>query len=411
MRVEIRPSVIGGHIRAPQSKSIAIRLILSSLAGNIVMEGLERSGDVDAALSAVERLGVVKRGNTLSPGKVPQDAGTIDFGGSGTTLRMALPLLSLLGTEAVLDGDATLRRRPIGVLVEWLNRNGMDISSDRLPMRIRGRIDTDCVEISGSESSQYISGFILGLHLRGGGRIRLIPPVVSRSYIQMTCAVLSSIGATTAIDGDTISVDPATGKLEFHGSVPGDFLLSSFYAIAAAITGGSLSISGLSRPEWSSGDARIVDLLAGTGSGSRLQDGTWSVEAGEQILPFTEDVSDSPDMSVSLSALASFSSGTSIITGIEGLRTKESDRMASITGTLSAFGVGSRGNGRLEIDGCRNPVRGTVKSWKDHRITMLGTLLALRPGGTVEGAEDVDKSNPRFFSDLAELGGRIIHEH
>ena len=407
MQALIEPSIISGAVDSPQSKSIAIRLLFSSLLGKMRLENLEFSEDVEAAARALSSLGVLKHETGWEAGKLHAGPISVNLGGSGTTLRMLIPVLAYLGIEANLDGDETLRRRPLGVLADWLSSNGMKISGDRLPLKIQGRLKTDRVEISGAESSQYISGFIFGLLLSGGGKILLVPPVRSRSYIQMTCDVLNSIGAKIRFQENTIEIQPQETPLTYVGEVPGDFLLSSFYALGAILTGGNVIINNLSKREWSKGDSRIVKLLEETGSVSRFDGSKWVVEGGKQIKPFTEDVDDSPDMAVSLAALASASEGVSTISGVELLRTKESDRLESITKTLLSFDVVSRTNNGLIIEGRKTLHRGKVENWNDHRITMLGTVLSLRSGGVVDGTQSVSKSNPRFFDDLRKLGGLI----
>lgn len=400
MRARITPSVIRGTVKAPQSKSIAIRLIFAGLLGDIRLEGLEASGDVVSAQNAISR---VK--DAIASGK--SDCGMLDVGGSGTALRMLLPILSFLGLECEIHGDATLGRRPIGVLKGWMESNGAHLSSDHLPLRMWGKADPGTVEISGAESSQYISGMIYALLLSGGGRIKLIPPVRSSSYIVMTCSILNSLGCHVKYSGLEIDVVGDGAVPTYHGAVPGDFLLSSFYAAASVLTGGQTNITGLSQPDWSKGDSRIVGIMNSMGAGSRMEGDTWHVSAEGALKPFDEDVEDSPDMAVTLAALAAAAEGQSRIRGIQLLATKESDRIMSIRKTIESFGLKVSTNGKMNIVNQGNLHAGVVKDWKDHRIAMLGTSLALHTGGVVHGAESVSKSNPRFFDDIAILGGKL----
>lgn len=410
MRAIIHPSRISGTVRAPQSKSIAIRLLLSSLLGRVKLEDLELSEDVNAAIRTLEKLGVRRDENEWAAGKFPVDIGKLDAGGSGTVLRMIIPILACLGISAEIDGDETLRKRPLKMLRNWLISNGVEVSDDHLPIRIKGRINTAEIRISGAESSQYISGFIFGLLLTGGGRISLIPPVRSQSYIWMTCDILNSIGCRIEFADDTITVHKLEKPLSYEGKVGGDFLLSSFYALAAVLTGGEVSIENMAAREWSSEDYRITSIIAATGQRSSVSNSTWKVASAGVISSFSENVVDSPDMAVSLAALAAGSTGISTISGIELLSIKESDRVSSISETLTSFGCDVETNDGLKI---RGPIRlqhGETSAWNDHRITMLGTVLSLVSGGTIEGVEAINKSNPRFFEDLIELGGDIALE-
>ncbi len=400
MDAMVSPSAIRGRIEAPQSKSIAIRLLFAGLLGDVSLEGLQPSDDVSSAVNAIGRLKEAVRSHHHS-------LGILDLKGSGTTLRMLLPVLAFLGIESEIHGDQTLEQRPLGIIKSWMGENGAHLSSDHLPLRISGRIATDVVEISGSESSQYISGTIYGLLLTGGGKIRLIPPIRSRAYIEMTCSVLNSIGCSIRYRGMEIDVEPMDQEARFHGAVPGDFLLSSFYAIASLLTGGEMEISGLVNPQWSSGDSRIVDIIRSCGAASSINDGTWKISVNGDLSPFKEDVEDSPDMAVSLAALSAGALGESRILGTHLLGIKESNRNLSISNTLGAFGIEVTTDNEIVIHNTGSYHEGVVSDWKDHRIAMLGTALALRSGGLVHGAEAVSKSNPRFFDGLARLGGRF----
>ncbi len=405
MKAVFKPSRLSGTVKAPQSKSIAIRLLFSSLLGNISLNGLEHSDDVEAAIRVMRAFKVHNNGDSFEKGEFPNDLGNVDLGGSGTVLRMLLPILACTGISATLTGDASLQKRPLSVLHDLFASSGVEMTGGHLPLKISGRMNAKEVTISGSESSQYISGFIFGLLLVGGGRISLLPPVRSSSYIQMTCDVLNSIGAHILYSGNEIHVYSLDGPLRYSGPVPGDFLLASFYAAGAVLTGGELKITDLTHPEWSRGDSRIAHIInerSGTGA---VSGSVWTCGSGKNLTPFYENVGDSPDMAVSLAALAAGSNGKSEITGIELLGIKESDRLESISHTLVNYGCTVAKNGGLNIWGPERPVEGTTEKWNDHRIAMLGSILSLRAGGTVSDAESVSKSNPRFFDDLRRLGG------
>ncbi len=404
---KITRSRISGVVDAPQSKSLAIRLLFSALLGKIELHNLHMSDDVMAAISAVEALGVDSTGDLWKSGRTGTSGkNNIYLGGSGTTLRMLLPVLAYKGMDVVVDGDETLRKRPLNTIIEWLRENGVTVIGDRLPIRISGKAVSDYVEISGSESSQYISGFIFALLMSGGGKINILPPVRSASYIRMTCDILNRIGASVRFSGTTINVDPGVA-LNYSGPVPGDFLLSSFYAAAAVLTGGKIRIKGLELPEDSAGDSRIVDIFRKCGAGSEVLNREWQVSSNDDLHPFNEDVSDSPDMAVSLAALASVINGTSTIRGVELLKIKESDRISTIMDTLRSFGIRADFDGNIVVSGNGPGKYGIIDSSMDHRIAMLGTVLATRFGGTVRGAECVSKSNPRFYEDISRIGGVI----
>ena len=407
MMAVIKKSRISGNVVAPASKSHAIRLVLYSFIRDVNVQGLPDSSDVDMALDFVGRLGIIRKENSFSRhGGALKHRADLYFGGSGTTLRMALPLLAYLGGEFTIDGDETLRARPVREEIRALSGTGISFSSDSIPLRMSGRAVADHVTIKGSESSQSISGLIYALLMNGGGRIDIVPPIVSRHYIDLTCSILASLGADISFSGNVVRINGGDMK-EYSGRVPGDYLLSSFYAAAAYATGGNVSINGLPEQEIWWGDHSIVGILQESGVESSFEDGTWHVASADSGKGITMDTSQSPDMAVSIAAFAPFLAGRTIISGTEGLKSKESNRILTITRTLSAFGVKASANGGIKIHGqpsLENPV---LDAAGDHRIAMLASVLALHAGGRITGAECVSKSNSRFFRDLASMGGDI----
>lgn len=412
MNVRINRSRISGKLRAPPSKSHAIRLVIASLLTDVHLSNLPKSDDLLVSVNIVRELGV-----KISNGKFSRKKSTPDikkqlwFGGSGTTLRMMLPILAFLGGEFKLDGEQALRNRPLKEEIIALSEAGLEFSSHKLPLTMKGSYETDRFRISGWESSQSISGLIYGLLLLGGGKIDIIPPITSRHYIELTCSLLRSLGAKIFFEENTITVEESTLQ-KYSGKVPGDYLLSSFYAASAYATGGSITITDLPEPDKWWGDHSIISILSNSNIESSFSNGTWKVsseKAGDRI---ESNIYESPDMAVTIASFAPFLKGRTRMDGIENLRTKESDRILSIMSVMQKFGVKSRSGKFLSISG-RPPVRdATIDTMNDHRIAMLSTVLSLYSGGTIINAECVNKSNGEFFSDMIELGGdlRLIRE-
>ena len=407
MMAVIKKSRISGSVTAPASKSHAIRLVMYSLIGCANIQGLPDSSDVTVAVDLVGRLGIIRNGDVFSRhGRDLKHRADLYFGGSGTTLRMALPMLAYLGGEFTIDGDETLRARPVREEIRALSEAGVSFSSDSIPLRMSGRANTDHITIKGSESSQSISGLIYALLMNGGGSIQIVPPIVSRHYIDLTCSILASLGADISFSGNVVRINGGDMK-EYSGRVPGDYLLSSFYAAAAYATGGHVSISGLPEQERWWGDHSIVGILQENGVESSFQDGTWHVVSSGSGKGMIIDISQSPDMAVSIAAFAPFLTGATTISGTEGLKSKESNRIRTIAETLSAFGVNARTDDSITIDGQPSVKNPALDAAGDHRIAMLSSVLSLYAGGKIMGAECVSKSNPQFYRDLASIGGDI----
>jgi 3-phosphoshikimate 1-carboxyvinyltransferase len=406
MEVSVGPSRVEGRVEAPPSKSWGIRTIFYSLINRVTLSEVPNSDDIAAAINAVKALGVKVEDGRFEF-EEPSSRGYAFVGGSATTLRMLLPVAMVLGVELEVDGDESLRRRPLNEIVKLARRHGLEVTSERLPLKIKGELKEEEVEISGAESSQYVSGFMFAFAVRGHGRIRVLPPVSSKSYIMMTAELLTSQGVKVEIERDDVwEITVARGNPRpYEGKVRGDFALASFYAIASSVTGGRIEISGLYDPPSYFGDHSVVNLMAEAGVKSAVRNGTWIAE-GEPERGLRVNVDDAPDLAVSIAALAPFARTETVIEGVERLRIKESDRITTIISTLKAFGGKARYDGRLVIEpsGLRE---GVIECPNDHRIAMLAAVLALTAGGKVLKAECVNKSNPRFWDDLKGLGARI----
>ncbi|MCQ4345476.1 MAG: 3-phosphoshikimate 1-carboxyvinyltransferase [Sulfolobaceae archaeon] len=406
MEVSVGPSRVEGRVEAPPSKSWGIRTIFYSLINRVTLSEVPNSDDIAAAINAVKALGVKVEDGSFKF-EEPSSRGYAFVGGSATTLRMLLPVAMVLGVELEVDGDESLRRRPLNEIVNLARRHGLEVTSERLPLKIKGKLKEEEVEISGAESSQYVSGFMFAFAVRGHGRIRVLPPVSSKSYIMMTAELLTSQGVRVEIERDDVwEITVARGNPRpYEGKVRGDFALASFYAIASSVTGGRIEISGLYDPPSYFGDHSVVNLMAEAGVKSAVRNGTWIAE-GEPERGLRVNVDDAPDLAVSIAALAPFARTETVIEGVERLRIKESDRITTIINTLKAFGGRARYDGRLLIEPSKLR-EGVIECPNDHRIAMLAAVLALTAGGKVLKAECVNKSNPRFWDDLKGLGARI----
>lgn len=410
MKVVIEKSKIAGETEAPPSKSQAIRLIFASLLTPIELDELPQSDDIKDALDAVTILGVRierKEGERLiPPDKVGLRDSFIKFRGSATTLRFFVPIVASIGGKITVNADPPLKSRPIRRIVESLSGKGVRFSSSSLPTEIEGRLSCDEVEIYGDESSQYVSGLIYGMLLRGGGKIRIRPPISSLSYIKMTISLMKNLGAEIDMKGDVIQVNESGRLSPFNGKVPGDYALASFLAAASIISGGNLTVHGLDKPEEYFGDHSIVNLFKDMGAESEWVDNSWKVGSGE-IKGISVNVNDAPDLAVSISTLAVASKDETTITGVERLKIKESDRIRTIAETVSAFGGMAfyEGN-KLIIHGGRIR-RGQISCPSDHRIAMMAAALSSIDGGEIDNACCVNKSNPKFWEQYSSIGGKV----
>jgi|BEDMetMinimDraft_1075159.scaffolds.fasta_scaffold00103_14 3-phosphoshikimate 1-carboxyvinyltransferase len=405
--VKLNRSKVSGTIRAPPSKPIALRLIFSSIFTYVNLQDLQSSDDVDTSLRVVEALGVSREGTHLKPPVKPKlRLDYLNLGGSGTSLRFLIPIFSILGGRLTIDGDETLRRRPLNDLLPQLESLGMRVSSYKLPLTLEGRIDADEVELKGLKSSQYISGFIYAFMLRGGGTISFPTDLGSMSYIRLTADLLNQLGAKVRIGEGVVKIDGGP-TLDFTGPVPGDYLFSSFYAGAGILSGGEVEISGLPDPPDYFGDHSIVKLFAEMGAVSFYDEGKWRVEPGS-LRGIDVDVNQAPDLAPSVAVLSAMANGETRLRGVERLRLKESDRVSTISEALRRFGIEvTEGSEEILIRGSPLPHYGHVKCPNDHRIAMMAGAIGSTVGALIEQAECVRKSNPKFWEDLRFLGTRL----
>jgi len=408
MIVRITRSKALGLVEAPRSKSWAIRLILLSTISNgeSTICGLPQSDDVEAAIRMAKVLGAeVKQSGeciVVTPNSKPC-GGYVDVGGSGTTLRIGTALAATCRGSITIDGDETLRGRPIRELLESLEELGARVSGYSLPVTVTGPIKGGFVEVRGDLTSQYISGLMLtGLVV--GLTIRVIGEPVSRQYIDLTRRVIEESGCSVHATGEAITINQCTPRLGTI-NVPGDYALSGFYAALALTTGGSVTVTGLPEP-MGHGDDSVVNLFREMGAVSKFSNGNWTIEGEGGLSGVSVNLRDSPDLAPVMASVAPFAVGETVITGVRHLAFKESNRLVTMSSTLRAFGVHVQyGEDEIRILGSRT--HGTViKCPSDHRIAMMSGVIGAGSEGetTIDNAECVNKSNRLFWRDLSRLG-------
>jgi len=334
MNITIKSSrTVGGRIAAPPSKSMAHRAVLcAALAkGTSHLHHLAFSKDISATLGAAGRLcarvttgendAVVEGLGRFLPVDAP-----VDCCESGSTLRFLIPLASLTGQEVTFTGRGRLMERPQSVYKTLYQQQGLrfEQSADRLT--VEGALTPGEYELAGNVSSQFISGLLFALPLLGGtSTLHLIPPVESRSYIDMTRAVQHAFGVESRwLDENTLEIPGGQHYLPGDYTVEGDYSQAAFPAVLGAVTGG-VAITGLSE-ETLQGDAAILEILRRCGA--RFTRTGQGVVFEKVPLHGTDiDLADCPDLGPVLMALGLLCEGTTVIRNAERLRIKESDRI------------------------------------------------------------------------------------
>ena len=420
MIVQIQPPArIGGTVSAPPSKSMAHRAVLcSALAkGTSHIENLEFSKDISATLAAAGQLCArVESG--------PADAlveglghfrpvfGPVDCCESGSTLRFLIPLASLTGQSITFVGRGRLMERPQSVYETLYREQNLHFEQANGQLTVAGSLRSGEYTLAGNVSSQFISGLLFALPLLAGdSTLHLIPPVESRSYIEMTRAAQAAFGVTSHWLDDTTLCIP--GGQQYHPRdyiVEGDYSQAAFLAVLGAVKGG-ITLTGLAA-ETLQGDAAILDILRRCGAKfTRTEAGLVFEQASLHGVDI--DLADCPDLGPVLMVLGLLCEGTTVIRNAERLRIKESDRIAAMEAELRACGgVLSSEGGTITVQGCKprlHAPEAPLSGHNDHRVVMSLTVLALAADIplAISEAEAVQKSWPHFFDALKPLGVEV----
>lgn len=400
MIARITPRVLSGKIPAIPSKSAAHRLLIcAALADRETFLQIGASSeDIDATVRCLNALGAdirwVDDGLRVQPIRSVKRCAP-DCGESGSTLRFLLPVAAALGAEADFHMHGRLPDRPIAPLDRELLRGGCKLSRPAPDiLHIEGRLRSGNYSLPGNVSSQYITGMLLALSLTDGeSSLEISGEIESAAYIDMTLSAMARFGATPE---KTASGYRITHKEFFSPgaiAVEGDWSNAAFWLCAEKIGKSAIEISGLDAQSVQ-GDRSIVSILEML-SNARDE---------EAVI----DASGVPDLVPALAAYACLRSGRTRFVRAERLRIKESDRLATVAGTLNALGgyVEETQDG-LCIDGKARLSGGNVCANGDHRIAMMAAIASIGCKNAVEisGAQAVNKSYPDFWRDFNALGG------
>ena len=396
MKVTIRPSRARGTVAAPPSKSMAHRLLISAAlcAGESVVRGISESEDMGATLDCLSALGAtcICEGNTVRvKGFDPRlSSPTVPLlpRESGSTLRFMIPIAMLSGNEVTLRGAPSLMQRPMGIYENLCREKNMIFRQEGCEITVKGALSAGEYRVAGNVSSQFISGLLFALPLTSGeSRIRITPPVESRSYIELTRAALREFGVAVEWEDDcTLYV---AGDQRYHAhdaTVEGDYSNAAFLD-AFSLFGGDVQVTGL-REDSLQGDRVYRQHFQALSQGDA-----------------TIHIGDCPDLGPILFALAAAKHGATF-TGTRRLRIKESDRVRTMEQELKKFGTDMEiGEDTVRvIPTAFHAPREPLDGHNDHRIVMSMAVLASMTGGEINDAEAVGKSFPDFFDRIRKLG-------
>jgi 3-phosphoshikimate 1-carboxyvinyltransferase len=420
----VRPSgPLAGRLQVPGDKSLSHRVMLLGAIGAAPLEadGFLRSEDCMATRRAVEALGArvedLSEGGVriVPPAQLAAPAGALDFGNSGTGIRLAMGLLAGRNIDALLTGDESLQRRPMERVARPLRLMGARIETRAgcPPVRIFAAGRLQPVEYTMPVASAQLKSAILLAGLAAEGRTVVRQPAPSRDHTERLLAALGC--EVESGDWGAAVVGPASPQ-GGHVKVPGDFSSAAFFIVGGLLAGGQapLVLEGVGLNPTRTGLLEILTMMGGRVEITRLREECGEPVADLQVWRSELRGVDVPPELVPLAidefpalfVAAALAVGTTRVRGAEELRVKESDRIAVMARGLESLGIQvvERPDGLLIEGGAMQG--GTIDSGGDHRVAMsfaIGAALASGPVRILDVA-NVATSYPGFRQAAAAIG-------
>jgi 3-phosphoshikimate 1-carboxyvinyltransferase len=413
-----------GEISVPGDKSIGHRAVIFGAIAHGISRISHLSGGEDnqRTVQAFKEMGVkiwteddclCIDGKGWEGLRAPKNI--VDCGNSGTTMRLLSGVLAGRPFTTILDGDGSLRRRPMQRVINPLSRMGADLLSREgkglAPLEIHGG-KLKGIDYPMPITSAQVKSAILLAGLQADGATMVEEPQNSRNHTEL---MITGFGGEVTVNGLRVSL---RGGQKLYGRevrIPGDISSAAFFLVAAALIPQSeVVIRGVGVNPTRDG---VIEVLRRMGAEIEVL-GT-RVETGEPVADLkvtggplhgvelgTEWVARTIDEYPILAIAAALADGVTVISGVKELRFKESDRISAMTEGLRKLGVAvdEREDG-MTIHGGETLQGNKLRSFGDHRVAMSLAIAGLRAEGGVEidDAECVDISFPAFFDLLGKL--------
>lgn len=421
--------ILKGRIRVPGDKSISHRsVMLASVAEGVSrISGFLEGEDAIATMNVFRALGVRIEGpdggnvtvHGVGPHGLRRPGAALDCGNAGTAMRLLAGLLAGQAFDCELTGDESLRRRPMKRVADPLNRMGARIETaegGRPPLRVRGGRKLTGIEYSMPVASAQVKSALLLAGLYAEGRTCVTEPAPTRDHTERMleafgCAVEKNHRGTVCVRGG------ATLRASVI-EVPADISSAAFFLVGAAISPGSdVTLEHVGVNPTRTGVIDILRLM-----GANLDISSERLAGGEPVADIRvrggrlRGIEIPPDLVPlaidefpALFVAAACAEGTTVLTGAEELRVKESDRIQVMADGLQAIGVRAEPTrDGMRVAGAPYP-GGKVASHGDHRVAMAFAIAGLRASTpiTVTDCANVTTSFPGFV-DLARSAGLNI---
>ena len=412
--ITLKGNIHNGSLIIPASKSQTIRafLIATFAKGESKVINPLLSSDTEACIKACRALGakitfssdnsyaLVDPSNVDVKGK----SLVIDTMNSGTTTYLIYGLLATLGAkEITLTGDEQLNRRPILPLVNAYRELGVNASleGETPPVTITGALIGGSCSIE-CRTSQYLSSLLLSLPLAKENSKVDCPLLYEKPYVEITLSWLNKQGIKYTISDDLQHV-AVEGRQHYTGEemmVTGDFSSAAFFFAAAAISGKSITVTGLDRND-PQGDKEFLPLLEKMGCTVSWDGYAVTVKGPKELKCASFDLNSMPDILPILSVVCLAAKGESKIYNVSQARIKETDRIRCMADNLSALGAEvSELEDGLVIKGSGSIIGGNAKGYGDHRIIMALAIASIiaDEGITIDDERACSVTFPSFFT-------------
>ncbi|MGN0391134.1 MAG: 3-phosphoshikimate 1-carboxyvinyltransferase [Wujia sp.] len=415
---------LSGEVIVPGDKSISHRTImLGSIAkGDTEVEGFLQGADCLSSIACFEKMGVnienengkvIVHGRGLHGLKKPESV--LDVGNSGTTTRLMSGILCAQPFTSTVNGDASIRKRPMKRIMTPLSMMGADISSvngnDCAPLLINGK-NLHGIHYDSPVASAQVKSAILLAGLYADGETSVTEPDVSRNHTEL---MFEQFGVSIRTEGKTVTVQPAEELYAQKVIVPGDISSAAYFLVAGAITPDScITIKNVGINPTRDG---ILRVLADMGADLTIE--KTSGDIGEPTANLTIRTSNLKGCTIggeiiptlideipAIAILACFAEGETVIRDAAELKVKESNRIDVMVQNLKAMGADIEATeDGMVIRGGKQLHGAVIDSKLDHRVAMSFAVAAMNAEGETEiaGADCVTISYPNFYSDMQML--------
>lgn len=421
-----RPHAMTGQITPPPSKSYTHRVLAAaSLSDHTIIKNPSHSDANEAMKNVCGQLGAditpAPNGDYDVRGfgsKKPDER--VWVGNSGTALRLSIGLGCIVEGKKVIDGDASLQKRPTGSLVDALHNLGCNVSGTKIdgeeyaPITINGgQMPGGHTEILGTKSSQYLSSLLLACpRARSDVDITVTGDFVSEPYIKMTLSVAKRFGIKVDhtlrhfhIESGQDYVSPGTFE------IPPDYSQAAFFLAAACLVDSDVTLKGLLLDDLQA-DRQIIDILEDMGAKIQKHGDDLRVCGPFDLEGIEVDLINAPDLFPVLSVLGIYAKGSMRLYNMPQIRYKETDRIAVIAREFKKYGISTdEAHDEMTIHHKDMPDQNYDFSAKgghgvtDHRISMALSLVGISSGRcTIRDADMIGISYPDYFAHLKKVG-------